>query len=71
MVSNFFAFDTASTGGARVAAIDLDQDGRTELLVGSGPGHLPRARFFDPRTATLLDEFASDWTAAASGVFVG
>jgi serralysin len=43
----FFAFDSRETGGARVAIGDIDGDGRAEIIVGSGPGTLPRVQVYD------------------------
>ncbi|MBN9517290.1 VCBS repeat-containing protein, partial [bacterium] len=37
-VADFFAGDTASRAGIRVATADLDLDGRADLIVGSGQG---------------------------------
>jgi fimbrial isopeptide formation D2 family protein len=70
-VANFFAFDPATTGGVRVAAADLNRDGRVELFVGTGPNLSPRARFINPLTGGVLNEFAPDWTDRANGIFVG
>ena len=38
MVANFFSGPATDRGGARVAARDLDGDGRVELLTGAGVG---------------------------------
>src|SRR5438876_3807252 len=42
---SFIAFDTSYIGGIYVAAGDIDGDGKTDILVGSGPnnGGLVRA----------------------------
>jgi hypothetical protein len=37
-VANFFAGDTANRGGIRVAAKDLDGDGKADILTGAGEG---------------------------------
>ncbi|HVK18290.1 MAG TPA: FG-GAP-like repeat-containing protein, partial [Fimbriiglobus sp.] len=41
-LANFFAGDTASRGGIRPAAKDLDGDGFAEVIAGGGPGGGPR-----------------------------
>lgn len=43
----FFAFDATESAGARVAVGDVDGDGRDEIVVGTGPGTLPRVRVYD------------------------
>jgi hypothetical protein len=67
-----FAFDAAGNGGgARVAATDLDGDGRAELFVGTGPGVAPLGRFLNPRTGLPLSTFTPDLENRSGGVFVG
>lgn len=71
-VGDVWAFDPAgNTSGARVAAVDLDGDGRAEVLAGTGPGVRPTAAFFDPRSGRLFSQFSPDWLNAANGIFVG
>ncbi len=45
---NFFAIDDpAFRGGARVAAADLNGDGKADLVVSAGPGGGPRVAIYD------------------------
>lgn len=45
---NFFAIeDLAFRGGARVAAADLNGDGKADLVVSAGPGGGPRVALYD------------------------
>jgi hypothetical protein len=44
---SFPAFNSTFLGGVRVASCDLNQDGRTDILVGRGPGDKPEVRAFD------------------------
>jgi hypothetical protein len=74
-VANFFTNDdVANTGGVRVAARDLNGDGRAEIVTGDGAGG-SKVRVFnsaglaaDGRPPLL---FAVDAFAAANGIFVG
>ena len=54
-----------------MAAVDVDGDGRTEVLTGAGPGALPRVRVSDPRTGATLDEFAAEYQEFLGGIQVG
>ncbi|MGH8557960.1 MAG: cadherin domain-containing protein, partial [Methylococcales bacterium] len=47
---SFLAFNQNFRGGVRVAACDLNQDGRTDIIAGRGPGAQPEVRIFDGTT---------------------
>ncbi|MCK9361583.1 putative glycoside hydrolase [Patescibacteria group bacterium] len=66
-VGAFFAFDSNTNGGARVAAGDVDGDGADELVVGSGPGLAPRIRVYDG-AMRLKSEFSLGTAASAAGL---
>jgi hypothetical protein len=76
-VANFFASDdVAARGGVRVAARDLNTDGRADIITGDGPGTGARVRVFD--TATLAASgrppllFEVDaFQDSSGGVYVG
>jgi hypothetical protein len=68
----FFAFDPSFAGGARVAAADLEGDGRATLVVGAGPGGGPHVRAFR-LVAGILQEVAGFYAydpSFAGGVHV-
>jgi uncharacterized delta-60 repeat protein len=77
-LANFFvAGDSADRGGVRVAAKDLDNDGKAEVITGSGEGLPSRVRVYPGANVTPggeppgfqdLDPFAA---TLAGGVFVG
>ncbi len=70
-IRDFFAFDPAFTGGVRVAAADLNGDGRAEIVTGAGPGGAPQVKVFHGATNAEISSFLAYPTAVTSGVFVG
>lgn len=66
----FYAFDPAFTGGVRVAGLDLNRDGKAEIITGAGPGSTPTVRVFDGATGALLSNFLAADSVFAGGVFV-
>jgi hypothetical protein len=68
---SFFAYNPAFTGGVRVAACDLNGDGRADLVLAAGPGGGPHVRALSG--ANLGVELASFFAYAIGfhgGVFV-
>lgn len=70
-IASFFAYDAAFSGGVRVAAADLNGDGRVEIITAPGPGASPLVRVFDGATLapTAVSFFAYD-AAFTGGVYV-
>ena len=67
---SFFAYEPAFAGGVRVAAGDVNGDGRAEIITGPGPGRAPEARVFDAATAALLSNVLAYPSSFNAGVFV-
>jgi hypothetical protein len=67
---SFDAFSPTFTGGVRVAAGDLNNDGFADIIAGAGPGGGPQVTAFDGVTgSSLLSFFAYD-PQFTGGVFV-
>jgi hypothetical protein len=74
-VANFFAGDPGNRGGVRVASRELDGDGFSDLVVGSGAAAGSRVTAYagaalpggSPQEIFALDAFPG----FAGGVFVG
>jgi REJ domain/FG-GAP-like repeat/FG-GAP repeat len=71
-IKSFFAYDVSFTGGVRVAAGDVNGDGRAEVITGTGPG-VPggHVRVFDGITGAQLNSFFAYAPTFTGGVFVG
>ncbi len=70
VIDNFFAFESSFTGGVYVAAGDLNNSGRPELIVGAGEGGGPRLQVYDTATGIrTFDQFAYESTSR-TGVHV-
>lgn len=66
----FFAYHPAFGGGVRVAAADLNNDGRADILTAAGPGGGPHVRVLSGvNRADLTGFFAYD-ASFSGGVFV-
>src|SRR5262249_55633731 len=68
---SFFAFDPLFTGGVRVAAADVNGDGKADIVAGAGPGGGPHVRVFSGTNLAELKSFFAFDIGFAGGVFVG
>jgi hypothetical protein len=67
LLSTFFAFSPAFTGGVNVAAADLNGDGKAEVVVGQASGG-STISVFNPLTAQLYGSFLAFPAAFTGGV---
>ena len=68
--ASFFAFSPGFTGGARVAAGDVNGDGADDIVTAAGPGSGPHVRIFDVTTGFEIASFYAFDPAFSGGVFV-
>jgi len=68
---SFFAYDAAFTGGVRVAAGDVNGDGKSEILAAPGPGGAPHIRVFNGQSFAEESTFPAYTVTFTDGVFVG
>ena len=76
IIDDFFAYAPAFNGGARVALLDVNGDGKADIITGAGPGGGPHVRIFDGGTGlqlqtTTTDSFMAFDAIFSGGVFVG
>ena len=70
-INEFLAYDAGFLGGVRLAAVDVDGDGKADILTGAGPGGGPHVQGLDGLTARNLDSFFAYDPRFPGGVFVG
>jgi Tol biopolymer transport system component len=72
-LASFFAYDPAFAGGVRVAAGDVNGDGRADVITAAGRGGGPHVRVFSGAALPGLGELASFFAydpAFTGGLFV-
>jgi hypothetical protein len=67
---SFFAYSPAFAGGVRVAAGDLDGDGRADIITAPGPGGGPHVRGLSGEDLADITGFFAYSAAFTGGVFV-
>lgn len=69
LIASFFAFNSFA-GGVRVAAGDVNGDGRADIITGAGPGGGPQVIAFDAVSLAQLNSFFAYAPTFNGGVFV-
>ncbi|MFN4259069.1 MAG: FG-GAP-like repeat-containing protein [Gemmataceae bacterium] len=70
LLMNFFAYHPTFTGGVRVAAGDLDGDGKADIITGAGPGGGPHVLAFRALDRVVLHSFMAYSPSFTGGVYV-
>jgi protocatechuate 3,4-dioxygenase beta subunit/photosystem II stability/assembly factor-like uncharacterized protein len=69
-IMSFFAYAANFTGGVRVAAADVDGDGRADIITGAGPGGGPHVKVFSGATGQTIRSFFAYSANFTGGVYV-
>ena len=70
LVRSFNAFEQSFFGGVRLAACDLNGDGKTEIITARGLLGQPEVKTFDGATGTPLGSFLAFNSSFRGGVYV-
>lgn len=70
LLHSFFAFSSNFQGGVRVAAGDVNGDGRADIITGAGPGGGPHVHVFDSQNRSPLHSFFAYDSDFQGGIFV-
>ncbi len=70
LITSFNSYDPQFTGGVRVAAGDVNNDGVSDIITAPGPGGGPDIHVYDGSTNQLLKQFWAFDANFTGGVFV-
>jgi hypothetical protein len=70
LLYDFYAYSGGFTGGVRVAVGDINHDGVSDIVTGTGPGSLPEVRVFSGVNNALLFDYYAFSTAFPGGIYV-
>jgi uncharacterized protein YkwD len=71
LLRDFFAYDVHFTGGVYVAAGDINNDGKADIIVGAGAGGGPHVQAFSGADNSVLVSFFAFDSSFTGGVRVG
>jgi hypothetical protein len=69
-IDSFYAYAATFAGGVRVAAADLNGDGKADIVTGAGPGGGPHVEVFSGADLSVLASFYAYAPTFTGGVFV-
>jgi hypothetical protein len=69
-LQSFFAYSPLFTGGVRVAAGDVNGDGKADIITAAGPGGGPQVKVFSGTNLDLLQSFFAYDPTFTGGVYV-
>jgi hypothetical protein len=69
-VRSFFAYNANFLGGVRVAAGDVDGDGRADIITGAGAGAQGHVKVFNGQTGAEIRSFFAYGPNFTGGVYV-
>jgi CubicO group peptidase (beta-lactamase class C family) len=69
-LADFAAYAGAFQGGVRVDAVDVNGDGKADIITGAGPGGGPEVKVFRATDLAILDDFFAQTAAFTGGVYV-
>jgi hypothetical protein len=67
---SFYAYDPMFSGGVRVAAGDVNNDGKADIITAPGAGGGPDVRVWDGATGNMFQEFMAYDSRFLGGVYV-
>jgi uncharacterized protein YkwD len=70
VMASFYAFSGTFAGGVQVSAIDLNGNGKADVLVGGGAGQRGEVRAFQVGTGMIRDFYSFD-PSFLGGIYVG
>jgi hypothetical protein len=68
---NYYAYPATFTGGVRIAARDVNGDGRADIVTTPGTGGGPQVTIFDSQTLAFLASFYATTPRYSGGLYAG